>query len=287
MTRTGGNYDLFTYGSDQMSYEYKYDAYGRMTNADFQVYQAHNGVYNARNEFKVGGNASGGGISFDENGNILNLKRDGYDLSSSYAMDNLSFTYASNSNQLSSVSDAVSTASYGDIETGSGGSYTHNSLGQLTASTVDGVTDVKYNSMRLVRKTTKPGSPNNPYVNYYYNANNDRIRIEEVNASLAKTTTWFVRDASGALFATYEASGSGTPGVVSYIGAGAVYDVSGDLSEYAISDHLGNTRAVINKNYTTSSGVTSWSDYYPFGNTLPGRSKSPEPSLMATRARRG
>jgi RHS repeat-associated protein len=51
-----------------------------------------------------------------------------------------------------------------------------------------------------------------------------------------------------------------------------VYNRQSAASSYEITDHLGNVRAVVQKNTTTgATDIKSYADYYPFGEQLPGR----------------
>lgn len=85
-------------------------------------------------------------------------------------------------------------------------------------------------------------------------------------------------DAAGSLVATYKTV-FGFPDVVSlqdYVvyGAGRLgtYDVGSTTNFYEMSDHLGNVRAVYQKNLSTGNAdVVSFTDYYPHGGAMPGR----------------
>jgi len=75
------------------------------------------------------------GTAYDENGNIKGMQQWGVKLNSSIQIDNLSYTYASTSNKLQAVTDAIAAdQKLGDFTDKSTGStdYSYDNNGNLT-----------------------------------------------------------------------------------------------------------------------------------------------------------
>ena len=97
-------------------------------------------------------------ITYDPNGNILSLHRNGYtDSSGTNDMDNLAYSYRSGTNQLASIADSndnTDPSRYDDIKSqGSSDltNYNYNSIGQLVSNIQDGI-GYEYNAAGLVTK---------------------------------------------------------------------------------------------------------------------------------------
>ncbi len=91
--------------------------------------------------------------------------------------------------------------------------------------------------------------------------------------------SWYVRDASGNILATYykDASTAQHLDEVNLFGASRIgmaqANTSGTLNKYVyeLSNHIGNLRATVSKDATSTLNLESYADYYPFGMTIPGR----------------
>jgi RHS repeat-associated protein len=119
-----------TQGDDaQRKYDYTYDNGGRLTSGIFTE-QKHlgDGYSNSQMDFSVLG--TGGKITYDLNGNLLNILHKGVipGTSAPITVDNLSYSYLYNnySNKLEKVTDQMSSTSvngmFGDFKDGSNGS---------------------------------------------------------------------------------------------------------------------------------------------------------------------
>ena len=97
----------------QRAYGYSYDAANRITSADFNQLNGSSFDKAAGVDFSVSN------LSYDENGNILSMKQKGLKLGGSVVIDDLSYNYSSNSNQLLNVIDGSNDAqtSLGDFRT--------------------------------------------------------------------------------------------------------------------------------------------------------------------------
>src|SRR5690606_20203008 len=89
------------------------------------------------------------------------------------------------------------------------------------------------------------------------------------------TCTWYSYDASGTLMAVLDNNGANkSVRLLEQPGYGAnklgTYYRLGSNYQYTITDHLGNTRVVINRNKLSNGNadIVYYADYYPFGSTL-------------------
>jgi hypothetical protein len=117
--------------SQEIANQYTYDVYGRLSTSVFGTYNNSTPAFTARTDYKEFGNSSASGIAYDAIGNITNLQRNAYGISAAYAMDNLSYTYTSNTSKLASITDACTTGNYGTHFSTSGTSktFTYNNSG--------------------------------------------------------------------------------------------------------------------------------------------------------------
>ncbi|RZK22962.1 MAG: hypothetical protein EOO43_09010, partial [Flavobacterium sp.] len=116
-------------------------------------------------------------------------------------MDNMTYTYKANKNQLDKVVDAAADASvanypnYNDIKQGqANGNYTYDEIGNLKTDVSEGITNISWNVYGKVQTISKSGSA----ISYTYDAAGNRISKTYNNKS-----TWYVRDAIGNVMSTY------------------------------------------------------------------------------------
>lgn len=192
-------------------------------------------------------------LSYDLHGNIKSLARTN---SAGAVTDNFTYNYLGNSNQLQSVVNGSTAYS----------NYTYNTLGQLTAETPASgpARYIKYNADGRVSGVYGDAAFTQPKINFIYNERGVRVsKIDYVN----NTTTYYTPDLSGSIVAIYSQAGAGS-GSTSQVEVPlygdsrlGIYRKGTQLSEYELSDNLGNVRVVIDQNKT----IKNFSDYYPFG----------------------
>ncbi|UBM60822.1 DUF6443 domain-containing protein [Marinilongibacter aquaticus] len=232
--------------SGARSYTYSYDGYDRLSAAAYSGQGAENyGV---------------GGIGYDANGNISGLNRNGYNGSGWGQIDNLSYTYANAGygNRLLGVRDFANTTA-GQKDNGSSSDYTYWPDGSLKSDANKGITQIDYNFLGLPEKI-------------HFGAS---IRIENIY------------DAEGLLLYRKFING-GTVTQTDYMG-GLIYENGilqsilhdegrikvdgGNLNsihyQFFITDHLGNTRAIVERASSTTALVQE-THYYPFGAVMEG-----------------
>ena len=197
-----------TQGDDaERKYEYSYDDAGRLTKADYMEKQ-HTGDSwsNTKMDFSVKGTS--GQITYDLNGNILNMLQRGVvpGMSSPIDIDKLDYSYTPLTNKLISVTDQMATTSVngksGDFADGSNGSnpdYVYDDNGNV-------VIDLNKNAKDLNNVVGANG------IHYNFLDKPDQIRIA------GKGTINIVYSADGEkLKRTFTPEGTGTATVTTYI----------------------------------------------------------------------
>jgi RHS repeat-associated protein len=217
----------------QRAYEYSYDKASRIIS----------GAYGST---KAGENYALNGITYDFNGNITTLSRNGYKSNNTFGLvDNLGYAYQTNSNKIQSVSDnSGEIASFTDAAGAT--DYTYNLDGSLASDANKGITLIEYNYLKLPKRIVKGST----VILNQYDATGRKIK---------------------------ETIGSNT---TDYIGNkiyknGVLYQISHDEGriidgqyEYNLRDHLGNLRVA----FRDSSGVakiTQANSYGCWGEVLP------------------
>jgi RHS repeat-associated protein len=269
-------------------YGYQYDQLNRLLTMDM-----FNGLNNSNNSFAtpVRSNEYHERISYDANGNILTYLRNGD--AQRLSMDNMTYTYKPNSNQLDKVYDAAPDAAasvydkYNDIKQGqNNGNYSYDAIGNLVSDASEGITNISWNVYGKIQSITKSNGTN---ISYRYDASGNRIS-KTVNGK----ETCYVRDASGNVMAVYEKAnvsahlfltethlyGSSRFGVynrnvdVDIVAGNSVYmeAVQNEKAyhyafergkkSYELSNHLGNVLVTISDKKLQHSSNNSTIDYY-------------------------
>lgn len=243
-------------------------------------------------------------IAYDPNGNIRTYQRNGD--ASRTSMDNLSYFYKPNTNQLHKVTDAAPDAStgtysqYNDIKQGqSDNNYRYDAIGNLIGDDSSKITGINWTVYGKIKSISQSGS----VINYAYDATGNRI----LKATAADTSV-YVRDATGNVLSIYEKKpggalaqtqvpvyGSSRLGMVTqHIAPDSALPLSGGFGNgkksiftrgeklFELSNHLGNVLVTVTDrrqqfsvggvavdNYRAD--IASASDYYPFGMLMPAR----------------
>lgn len=240
----------------QRRYGYTYDGLNRMTNAWYQMPQSSVQVRNSYNEQ----------LSYDNNGNITSLQRNG-ELDSSTTVtqiDDLTYTYSGN--RLTKVGDATNNpAGFKDINLSNGNDYAYDVYGNMTSDVNKGISAIVYNHLNLPTTITIGGlSSNNGTISYLYDAAGTKLKktvTNNANSPASVTTTDYLggyqyQNTVLEFFPTSE-------GYVKHT-------LSGGVSNYnyvfQYKDHLGNNRV----SYTVDPAdnilkILEEDHYYPFG----------------------
>jgi RHS repeat-associated protein len=229
-------------GGVQRKYGYKYDNLNRLKQA---TYQKAGTVTNAYNE----------SLTYDKNGNILSLNRNGTSETAT-AIDKLAYTYSHN--QLLKVADTANKTQGFVDGTNTDNDFTYDFNGNMTIDKNKGITAITYNHLNLPIKITFGTTGNIVYV---YNATGQKLK-KVVTQGTAVTTTDYLDDYQYVnntlqFFPTSE-------GYVAYSQTLNAYSYV-----YQYKDHLGNIRLSYsdanNDKLITNNEIVEESNYYPFG----------------------
>lgn len=156
----------------------------------------------------------------------------------------------------------------------------YNSIGELIENKQDGL-GYEYNSAGLITRVYNL-SNNNSITEYTYNDKGLKYSKTSYSGGLFSVETeqlFYVYDAGGAEVATYKKLVQIPNDVYALqhhtlYGAGRVglLDKNTGKALYELSDHLGNVRAVVTASANGAAETISYTDYFPHGSALPGRS---------------
>jgi RHS repeat-associated protein len=257
----------------------------------------------------------GTSYAYDPNGNLTSLTRQAGQ--AGQQMDQLSYGYPLDgqgnitSNQLRHVKDAVGAGvSNEDVDAQPDDNYRYDAVGNLTQDTQGGVRQISWTPYGKIGKIEKTDGT---VVTYRYDAQGQRIAKLFQSATGPSLSTYYVRDAMGNMLAVYEQE----PGQVLRLVEQPLYgsarvgerkpglslpdpnaagrplvladgvSVSRGLGQkyYELTDHLGNVRAVVTDQKTSTLDATTgqpvltsllpvlsnYYNYYAFGQLQPGR----------------
>ena len=181
-------------------------------------------------------------FTYDANGNILNINRNGANTGTGLAMDNFTYRYNNNasqviypsssstgyctypmqSNKLYHVNDAVAATNYTEDVDDQGGftptqntintanNYGYDEIGNLVRDDAENIQNITWNVYGKIESISRTGNNNKPNLAFTYDAAGQRISktvMPRNNGVLSSenewTTTFYVRDATGNVMATY------------------------------------------------------------------------------------
>ncbi|WP_373552409.1 RHS repeat domain-containing protein [Haliscomenobacter sp.] len=207
--------------------------------------------------------------AYDDNGNIVSLDRYGLAGGSAGAIDDLNYTYTLNSNQISGITESVANTTFRDkgFKYYSSGNYTYDAAGNVTNEPSKGAV-IAYNYLNLPRLLTL-GS-NTIEIEYDGGGNKLRKTVKQGSTTLyIQNYLGGIEYNSGHLEAVFHAEGR-----VYNTNVGTGNTTPAFRYEYAIRDHLGNTRilftdknnnGVLNVTAGTDNEIIQENQYYPFG----------------------
>jgi RHS repeat-associated protein len=229
-----------------------YDALNRLKSADYSSWSGTS--WTATLAYDLAG------ITYDADGNIKTLQRYRQDAT---LIDNLTYSYPSASNRLSSVNDAVATTTESwDAETGS---FTYDANGNvITAPAPYSLTAATYDPANLPLSITRNGAT----TNYRYDAGGERIAKQTGTGN----TDVYLREGATTLGVfTVDGSGSIVSSYFNLLWSNRVVgrQPSTGTRDYYHFDILGTTRSV-----TQGATIIESHDYDPWGLEMPARGLS-------------
>jgi RHS repeat-associated protein len=229
-------------GSDAVAraYGYSYDRVNRLTGADFTQQDGNSASWSPEEkDFSVSN------LRYDANGNILSMTQKGMIGQEKAIIDQMTYTYQSNSNKLLSVADPSGTAAakLGDFQDGTntGDDYSYDGNGNLLKDENKGISTIDYNHMNLPSLITIKDKGT---IRYQYDASGNKLKKTVVDNTVtpAKTT---VTDYVGGFVYTEDK--------LEHVGheegrIRPVYNADQSIEyafDYFEKDHLGNVRVVL------------------------------------------
>jgi len=196
------------------AYQYQYDYLQRIKSATF--FENSGTAFNQTDKYKTN-------YTYDLNGNLRTLNRKG---ANGNVIDDLQYTYNNlDNNRLYGVTDnATGDGGMGDFV--GEADYTYDKVGNLTSDENEDIAEIKWNAAgkitEIIPMKAADGELQKPHIVYSYDGMGNRI-LKQVNANPdfstgddphfisrlitdvpAVTTTYYVRDASGKLLASFE-----------------------------------------------------------------------------------
>jgi RHS repeat-associated protein len=236
-----------TYGGSDVEmntlkeYDYYYDGLNRLKGSQYQNLDnaGYNYVYNEDN------------ITYDLNGNIQALKRNGDLNGMASLIDNLTYIYSGN--QLKTVTDAADKTT-GFIDNNiTGDDYVYDENGNMTQDKNKNL-NIKYNLLNLPVKISN-GSDS---IVYTYDAGGAKLRKKVYRSGVLNTMVDYAGETE---FYNSQLKYIHTEeGLVEYNTF-----TSSFTYEYFLKDHLGNTRVVVSADGSGNPVIGQATDYYPFG----------------------
>jgi RHS repeat-associated protein len=258
-----GNISSITWKTTNLpenEYGHTYDKLNRLVESDYAL--------------KVGtswtnpSNYDVNGISYDLNGNILNMTQYGkINTGNTYnKIDALTYTY--DGNRLMAITDSELIASArGDFEDHNKNSddYIYDANGNLIQDLNKGIT-ITYNYLNMPSKIV---FANGNSIFYIYNTNGTKVQMfyTTLNASPTTPVTQIRTDyVNGFVYVNNELDFFANE-------TGRVLKVTNGFErQYVISDHLGNARVSVKPDANNQPIVLQYDSYYPFGLEMGGMS---------------
>jgi RHS repeat-associated protein len=221
-------------------------------------------------------------MDYDANGNIKHLNRKAYEVSGTNRMDELTYNYASCSNQLDYIGDTYIGSNWAtDLDNQAAGNYTYNEIGQLISDHANDIR-MEYDAYGKVIAVTKKTNTSYKYLTITYDDKGQRLsKTNYTNGTTIAETYWYMNGPDGNNQAIYKVA-SGTLSKIEqplYGGnqLGIYYPQASDYI-YSISDHLGSVRATVERNKVSGAAVVSTkASYYPYGSEMPNKTTVASP----------
>lgn len=228
-------------------FDFTYDNVNRITAANFNQNSSGTTWSNSLIDFTVNN------LSYDANGNIITMNQKGFKVNGSALIDQLNYTYQTNSNKLAKVDDVMSdpATKLGDFHDGTNSGtddYSYDGNGNLNLDNNKAISSITYNYLNLPNVITVTGKGT---ITYTYDANGTKLK-KTVQVGLNSTNTLYIgnfvylRDTLQ--FISHE-EGRSRWAYHKYLNGSSAYSFEYD---YFLKDHLGNTRMVLTQQKDTA-----------------------------------
>ncbi|MCF8307927.1 MAG: RHS repeat-associated core domain-containing protein [Bacteroidales bacterium] len=270
-----------------LAMDYKYDQLGRLVESN--TFTKTNSTWQSATDYETS-------YSYDENGNLIGLKRNG----NNGTMDNLTFNYRQNNNRLGYVADQVSESKYpNDIDNQKKSNYMYDASGRVRQNLAAGLQNIEWTRNDRVKSAVKWGYGN---IYNYYDGTGFRVMKDYMPTdNSGNKVEMFVRGVNNELLAKYryDANEDSTYLAQQYIHGKSrlgVYEPDTTLQsikpghigqyrgkkQYELGNHLDNVMVTISDRKISDTAaaptsakyqadIVSATGYYPYGAQLPGR----------------
>ncbi|NLU91351.1 DUF6443 domain-containing protein [Chitinophaga sp. Ak27] len=221
------------------AYGYSYDRVNRLTQAYFTQQNTSGSQWTQdKMDFTVRW------INYDANGNITKMSQKGMDGINIVPMDQLLYSYTSNSNKLSAVFDTSAISSpLGDFKDGNktGNDYSYDPNGNLSKDLNKSISTISYNHLNL---PTQIDFGSKGVVRYQYDAVGNKLKKEITDYTKSPTKITTINYISGFVYQNdtlqYLAHDEGRVRLFLKTGQAPQY-----IYDYFLKDRLGNVRLVL------------------------------------------
>ncbi|WP_306639583.1 Tox-REase-5 domain-containing protein [Sanyastnella coralliicola] len=209
---------------------YRYDQLHRIKQANYVITPLNDPTLLGNNVHPLGSALSddfASSYSFDPNGNIETLVRNGHTMlnPSDLAMDNFTYNYTYEDvnlpdeeryrNRLTYVQDAVDSPWDNDLDGQLQDNYEYDEIGQLIQDAEDGIGWIEWNTQNKVERVIRPDQVNGVYLSdleFIYDQGGNRIakieKFRNANGFMKDETEWkvqyYARDPMGTELAIYD-----------------------------------------------------------------------------------
>jgi RHS repeat-associated protein len=258
-------------GGINRKYDFSYDEVNRLTGANFTQYNGSGFDQSAGINFSVGN------LNYDANGNILTMEQKGFLVGGSSFIDQLQYTYQTNSNQLIQVYDTANnpTTLLGDFHwsgTKQATDYAYDGNGNLHSDNNKAIDSIGYNYLNMPQYVHLKGKGN---IVYTYDASGTRWKktvtdsvsnhsttISYIDGFIYQQVDSITNPGSGAdtlQFMLHEEGRTRLAFQKSTVTGATGYSWQYDFFE---KDHLGNTRMVLTQERDTTNYLASMEAAY-------------------------
>ncbi len=222
------------------SYDFTYDASSRLKGADFKENSGGSWAKNPNVDFSVSS------LAYDANGNISSMTQKGMKNGTSSTIDQLTYTYNTNSNQLKKVADAANDPAsqlgdFKDLDVSNTTDYLYDRNGNLTYDNNKGIQSISYNNMNLPSRVHIMGKGT---ISYLYTATGVKYRKIVVDSTYSPAKKIVTDYFSNAVFENdtlkFVGHEEGRLRPVVRTGQPRTFEY-----DYFVKDHLGNIRVVL------------------------------------------
>ncbi|MEI9811072.1 MAG: DUF6443 domain-containing protein [Bacteroidota bacterium] len=224
--------------SEKRKYDYTYDNANRLLSADFNQYTGSSFNKTAGIDFSVTN------MTYDANSNILTMAQKALKLNASSPVDQMRYSYFSNSNQLQQVYDTANdnASRLGDFRydavAKTSTDYSYDVNGSIISDQNKKISNITYNYLNLPSLVTLPGKGT---IAYTYDAAGSKIKkvtTDSTGSTVKISSTLYL---AGGVYENDTLQFTGhEEGRIRYKSGSFFYD-------YMIRDHLGNVRMILTR----------------------------------------